>query len=252
MQPRDQIIFPHIPKTAGTSFTKGLVAPNVPPGQIRSGNARRFLKEGRKAAFFHGHTPHGLARFSTRRSVYVTFLRDPIDRAVSWYYFIKGVKRLDLYRRHPLRNYADSVSIGEFYENPKFANMQTRFIAGIMAHKLYPYARFRAFDRYVLRSARRHLSGYACFGLRERFDESIALMQQTFGWENTRTVAPQKKTKERPSVGDLMDRDPRIVDELRQYHKLDLESYAYASDLFDRRVRRMDETAKEKRMNNAR
>lgn len=175
--------------------------------------------------------------------MYVTFLRHPIERALSWYYFIKGQKRLDLYRRHPLRNYADAVSIVEFYENPIFANMQTRYIAGLITNKLYPHVRSNTFEKYVLRKAKRHLDGYACFGIQERFDESIALIQQTFGWENYRAVSPQKASGNRPTVRELVDYDHRIVDELCQYHELDLEFYAYALNRFDKRANQIDETA---------
>jgi len=196
-----QIIFPHIPKTAGTSFRKMVIEANVPSSRIyHGGGLRSYFAEGRTADVVVGHTPYGLHYFTRRPVRYMTFLRNPIDRALSFYYFIKDLKRTDLYRRHPLRNYADSVSIREFYENPCFSNMQTRYIAGLLSNKLYPYCRLETFRARVLEQAKRHLRGFTFIGLLEQYDRSVMMAQRVFGWEQKKSVQPQSQTDERPSV----------------------------------------------------
>ncbi len=240
-----QIIFPHIPKTAGSSFLSSLVEANVPAERVyryrTNAGVRQMMfdRQARNADFVSAHLPHGLHRFTSRSVAYMTFLRDPIDRAVSWYYWIKDMDRIDLYRRHPLRNYADSVSIKEFYENPVHANTQTRYIAGIAHHAVYPRMRLNGYHEHVLKRAKAHLTSYACFGLLERFEESVGYIMQAFDWQERHLVERQRSTKRRPTVRDIMEIDPRIIDELRRYHQLDLRLYDFANELFERRSREL-------------
>ena len=70
-----------------------------------------------------GHFKYGLHNFFRRKPRYITFLREPLDRAVSHYYFIKDCDRKKYL--HPLRNIADALSLEDFYskyEAPKSSN----------------------------------------------------------------------------------------------------------------------------------
>jgi hypothetical protein len=226
------IIFTHIYKTAGGSFVNNIVRPNYEEdlvyktpagllGVLRAGDRDAL----RRAQFIYGHTPHGLHRLLGREAQYVTFLRHPVDRAISWYYWSKDLERIDLYRRHPLRNYADSVSIKEFYENRDHSNAQTRFLAGSLYNNLYPKLSAQWLDDRMLSIAKRNLGQYACIGLLERFEESVQLMQHTFGWMKRQENPRKHTTKKRPSLEGLREFDERIVDELAEYHQLDFELY---------------------------
>jgi hypothetical protein len=205
-------------------------------GLLREGDREAL----RTAQFIHGHTPHGLHRYLSRDVQYVTFLRHPVDRAISWYYWIKDLDRTDLYRRHPLRNYADSVCIKEFYENRDHSNEQTRFLAGTIPNKLYPKIDTRWTDDWILEVAKRHLREYACVGLVERYEESVQLMRNTFGWEHRKSVSRRHTTDERPGLEELREFDERIVDELAEYHQLDFELYRYAEELFEQQLAEAD------------
>ena len=239
----DQIVFIHIPKTAGSSFLSSLVKANLSseeiysvPGGILSVLRRNELSSARKAAFIHGHLPHGIHHLTRKSTQYTTFLRHPIDRAISWYYWIKDLKRTDLFRRHPLRNYADSVSIKEFYENRSHSNEQTRYLSGAMSNSLYKIWRSETLDRWHLKRAKEHLEACTCFGLLEHFDTSIALFQKTFNW-NERIDAPRRrKTRNRPTLEEIRDIAPSVITELQDYHQLDLELYDFAKNLFRERL----------------
>ena len=248
----DPIVFTHIYKTAGGSFVEGVVRPNYDEGDIYHTPAGLLgvLREGNREAlqtaqFIYGHTPHGLHHFLGRDARYVTFLRHPVDRAISWYYWIKDLDRIDLYRRHPLRNYADSVCIKEFYENRDHSNEQTRFLAGTISNKLYPKIDAQWIDDWILKLAKRNLRDYACIGLVERYEESVQLMQDTFGWERRNTVSRQHTTDKRPDLEELREFDERIVDELAEYHQLDFELYRYAEELFEEQLEEANLTAAE-------
>ena len=112
--------------------------------------------------------------------------------------------------------------------------MQTRFLAGWTYHKMYPLLhRSSAFRRRTLRAAKGHLRAFAAFGLQHRYDESVSLFQDVFGWDRYEPVPPQAKTKKRPSLEEIDELNPTILPRLRDAHRLDLELFSYASELFE-------------------
>jgi hypothetical protein len=239
-----QLIFIHIPKTAGSSFLSTLVKPNVPDDEFYQvpGGVLDLLKPvertaARRASFVYGHVPYGIHLYTHQPAQYITFLRHPLDRAVSWYYWIKDLQRIDLFRRHPLRNYADSVSIKEFYENRTHSNEQTRYLSGVLSKKLYSFLPSQRLDNWCLEKAKYHLRDFACFGLVEQFETSMSLFQKTFNWEERIQTPRRRKTRKRPSLDEIRDVAPGTIAKLREHHQLDMELYRFAQDLFSDRVR---------------
>lgn len=225
------IIFTHIPKTAGTSFIKTVVEPNLSSSQIYNyiGLKKFILDNQSKYSFVAGHSPYGLHRFTKKKVKYITFLRDPIERAVSFYYFIKS-SDINLYK-HPLRDYADSVSLGEFYKKRNFHNQQTRAIAGFFSDMIYPNIFLPSLERVMLKTAIENLRNcYFGFGILERFQESVALLVNKLGWKEIVEVAAQKKTLQRPKITDL---DSETFQILSKAHQLDSHLYSFASKSFN-------------------
>jgi len=125
-----------------------------------------------------------------------------VDRAISWYYWIKDLERIDLYRRHPLRNYADSVSIKEFYENRDHSNMQARFVAGSLYNYLYPRINTAWFDSWVLKTAKRNLNQYACIGLQsDSMNQSSSCSRPSDGRSARKLLASIRTKKAAKSEG---------------------------------------------------
>lgn len=224
------VVFTHIPKTSGTSFRKSLVEPNVPAELIYPyPGARRFLRERRRPrAFVWGHVPYGVHAALRREVRYFTFLRDPVDRAVSFYYFVKDSDPAEYV--HPARADAEALTITEFFECRRYQNWQARFLAGLPYHRLYPRIDRASFDREVGRRAVAHLRDRYVYGLQERFEESLALFERRLGWSGRVSVAPQKKTATRPTVGRL---DPETVAALENANQLDCALYRFAVDNFE-------------------
>lgn len=224
------IVFTHIPKTSGTSFFRSLVTPNCPEGTVFECAGIRSFCTGLKDqfTFVTGHNPHGLHRFTKRPVQYVSFFRDPIDRAVSHYYFIKDSNPAAY--KHPDREFADSKTLLEFYRDRRFRNLQTRYIAGYEYHRSYPLMRHSSLERQILKRAIDNLeSHYHCFGLLERFDESLERFQCHLGWNKRERVERQKKTGSRPTLAEI---DSRTRDELRDLNALDVELYEHAVRLW--------------------
>ena len=165
---------------------------------------------------------------------YITMLRDPVDRAVSFYYYVKDIVRIDLVERHPLRDYADSVTISKFYENPSMSNIQTRYMAGFIYNKMYPimFKNTRFVDT-MLAAAKRNLTECRAFGIQGQFDASVKLIQKRMGWtEYVPLDAKAAKTKDRPSYEEIDRYNKRVIPSLRNSHRLDQELYRYAVELF--------------------
>lgn len=231
---RRLIVFTHIDKTSGTSFIDTVLKPNYPVGigGIMQGAGIKgnliALMSGPTVLF--GHTPYGIHHLTRRPVDYITFLRDPVDRAVSFYYFLRS-PYFPAHYKHPFYAYANSVSLAEFYQDRRFQNWQTRYLAGFLPHRLYPFLSRASYEHTILNSALKHLTHrYVCFGLQERFDDSIRLFQKTFAWKKSISVEPQMKTPERPRLEDL---DEATLTILQDAHRLDHALYAYAQARFD-------------------
>jgi tetratricopeptide (TPR) repeat protein len=245
------IIFTHVPKTSGTSFQRSLVDANFASEDIyRYGGMQRFALNRpsrgggrgagaglrpRECAFAWGHMPFGIHALVPGTHQYITFLRDPVDRAISYYHFVRYSHRSKY--THPERNDADILSITEFYARRRYQNWQARFLAGLQYHKLYPYLALESFERATLDKAIHNLTErYFCYGILERFEESIELFQRRFGWDRRAEITPQQTTKSRPAL-DALDDATRAS--LEHSNRLDRQLYDAALAHFDSQWSRM-------------
>jgi hypothetical protein len=229
-------VFLHIEKTSATSLRRAVIEPNVPSQKMGSMRAALREREGnlaRGVVCYHGHVAHGFHRAVGIEPRYVTMLRDPVDRAVSYYYFIQDTERTDLIERHPLHDLAASMTVAEFFELPRFADMQTRRLAGWWYTRAYPHLHERAsFRRAMLDAARRHLDAMPVFGLQDFHAESERRFM-AFLRTDHRVPGPRaKKTSHRPSVAEIREIRPSVVDRLIAAHRLDAQLYAYARERF--------------------
>jgi hypothetical protein len=219
------IIFTHIPKTSGTSFIKSLIEPSGLKTYQYSRLSKFIRKDLAKVQFISGHLPFGLHIFVPNQTQYITFLRDPIERAISHYYFIKDCD-INIYK-HPLREYADSVSLKQFYENRKFQNLQTQFVAGFFYQKFLH--RFAYIDKKMLAMAKNNLRKYYIYGILEQFNVSTEIISQKLQLTKKQLVPPQKKTNVKPSQESI---DESTIKSLLAAHKLDIELYNFGVEYF--------------------
>jgi hypothetical protein len=227
------VVFTHIPKTSGTSFRKALVEPNVPAELIYVyPGARRFLAQRRRPrAFIWGHVPYGVHAALRREVRYVTFLRDPIDRAVSFYHFAKDSDPREYV--HPARADAEAYSLVDFFKLRRYQNWQARFIAGLSYHYVYPRIGSDAFDAEVGRRAVAHLRDEYVFGLQDRHEDSLELLERRLGWPRVADVDRYKQTATRPPLASL---DEATVAALAESNHLDCELYRFAQATFEEQL----------------
>jgi hypothetical protein len=250
--PNGLIAFLHIPKTAGTtlnSILSGEYAPHeyheimmrgmnwiLPrPAIIRRplisfSKIRRLRTAVRNQPglrLVRGHFDLSIARHLPADTRFFTLLRDPVERAISHYYHYR--RRL-VDRVHPL---AMRSTLTEWVSGCGLVEMdngQTRRLAGEMnlpCGRVTPAMLERAMSR---------LAQFAVVGITERFDESLLLLQDAFGWRCQRAAAS--------NVGE--NRPPRIevgaatLQAIEDCNRFDRELYRFALDLFEEAISRID------------
>jgi hypothetical protein len=246
--PRPLLIYLHIPKNAGTTLGRmiKLKLGFWPPDRLlhhtttlgcyhvagegpRIEAVRRLSeRDQRRVRFFEGHMGFGVHKLLPRPSTYITMLRDPIDRAISVYYFARqdGVIPQDM-----------TLEAFLLHGDPKrvwwIDNAQVRYLAGHDGEIVsVPRGTCRP---ELLEVAKRRLDEHFLFaGITERFDASVNLLGRILGWRScyyaTSNVTEQRKSKE--------EMPQTTLDLLREHNTLDLDLYDYARTRFEDRVRR--------------
>jgi hypothetical protein len=175
-----------------------------------------------------GHcSAYGVHRFyDVEQPRYFVMLREPVDRAASYYYFVRQSMRSDSYS-HPALEDATKYTLAEFYERPEYQNIQTRYIAGVEWEYAGRYLDLNGkMGKLALQRAKSNLTKkYEAFGLKERFEESAELMASRLGVEVSVPEKKYKSTRNRPMVSDLSDATRRS---LRQANALDVALYEFA------------------------
>ena len=237
-QARPIDLFVHIPKTAGTTMTQVLqrnyrqprtfyLGANVQPkiAQFQALTARQQ----RSYQLVVGHMSFGLHAYlaEPRPYRYFTMLRDPIERVLSFYYFIKRTPAH--YLHDPVAT--ENLSIPDFlaFQDSYMArNGQTRFLCG---RDVMPY--YGQVEADALAEAKTHIREHiAVTGLTERFDESLLLYQHAFGWKQLHYTR-QNVTSKRTGLHEL---PADALAAIRAHNALDLELYAFAQGVFEEQI----------------
>jgi len=231
------IVFLHIPKTAGTTLHR-IIERQYAPKEMYSvgltdGHSVAQLQQidkGKRARIrmFRGHMGFGVHKHLPGPSTYFTVLRDPVDRVISYYYFIRRTPS------HYLHDFIrdDEVDLKSFIESEAHVmidNAQTRVISGV-----WHGPKFGQCTREMLGMAKRNLRDhFAVIGLTERFNETLLLLSKTFGWRwlfyTRKNVSRRRPRKEELSIDTLK--------AVTSSNRLDIELYDFAENLFEQQIR---------------
>ncbi|MFA9556940.1 sulfotransferase family 2 domain-containing protein [Evansella sp. AB-rgal1] len=206
----------HMPKTGGTSL-KNIIKKNIDPHRnldvyVEHEKRERIMRTIHSNQFdcIQGHFPYGIHKYIPCPFTYITMLRDPIDRIVSEYYFIKNNKK------HELHHVVQHLSLEEYQNQPQNRNLQTRLISGHMSDPLTIADVNKAKE-----NIEKHFS---VVGITEMFDESLLLMEKKFGWKNVKN-RKQNATKKRPALTSL---SPKTLTLIKRNNNLDNILYQFA------------------------
>jgi hypothetical protein len=237
------IIFTHIPRSGGTTLARILETQYRSDEQFlfyvreKGGNTDEALTEfaglpderRKKLKLLFGHTSFGIHE-GYESYTYITLLRDPVERAVSYYYYIitqPGHYLHEMVLRNRMR-LEDFVASGMSTE---LDNIQTRQISGVKD------VRYGKCTATMLDSAKLNLvRQYAICGITERFDESVLLMKRLFGWEypfylKRNVISAKPPIKEIPES---------TVEMIKRSNDLDVQLYQFALARFQASIAEQD------------
>jgi hypothetical protein len=252
----DILIFFHIGKTGGMTL-RNILDRNFPEeerfngtvGETRSAlgvrpfaaiaASYRELPEERRRAIrmAGGHVPMGIHTLFDRPARYLTLLRDPVDRVVSSFYYLRGIASLPF---HPA---IKDFEIDEYIESRLGLDpfdYQVRVVSGA-AELDAEWSDLKPLDVAPVGSAhlelaKRNLEQHFLFaGTTEGFSAAVMILRRLYGWRFGDVLFRKDNvTERRPRLLDL--RDTTIAN-IRRHNVHDQALYAWVDARFRALVR---------------
>lgn len=241
------IIFLHIPKTAGSTFHsilnkkyKTRHVQNVFGSRYSEPAIEAFIKaplESKKhIKMLKGHMPYGLHQYLPGSSTYIAFLRDPVERVISLYYYI--IKNT----QNPLHEAVavNKMTLTEFVTSgiaKGTNNGQCRFINGD-----FDEYDFEQNDESLYANVLNHIeNNFLWLGITERFDESLLVLAELLNWPRPPHYFRGNISKIRKKTSRI-DQDSIAV--IEKYNPLDRRLYDYANSLLDEQISKIPDFEK--------
>ncbi|CAK8689512.1 heparan sulfate 2-O-sulfotransferase 1-like [Clavelina lepadiformis] len=189
------VVYNRVPKTGSTSFTHQVYAltkenqiyvlhVNISanslkmalPDQYKMVQNMTSWKE-RKPAFYHGHFAYvDFEQFGAREPIYINILREPLDRLISHYYFMrygdnlrKGLKRK---RQGDTTTFDECVAQKGHSCDPRELWLQVPLLCGQLAEC------WKVGSQWALERAKQNLlTRYTLVGLTEKMEEFIVVLE---------------------------------------------------------------------------
>lgn len=226
----NSVFFLHIPKTAGTSVIELLCdvfpqnvldeAKNVK--NIHSATSFIDIEIIQSLKLIYGHIPINISLNQPSPVFKFTFLRNPIDLALSTFEHYKRTGYID-----------NKICISEYLRGQDsilLSNIQTRWLAdaNILGHSTIHRDR-KGISSGHLKRAVKNLENFEYVGLVERFGESIDGLMKIFGRENIKSVHANRGDYDK-----AVSHDDRM--RLERLNNYDLELYKKARQIFSKKI----------------
>lgn len=213
-----ELISLHIPKTAGTSFRNtlksvygeaevvrldiGLVKQELRINEVEY--HARILPKGTRVLHGHFNVTDLYLRLELPENIpVITWLRDPIDRVVSNYFYLASRLREELKEESKGINILSKMqrSLSEYARFEPHQNRLTRFLRGTSLENLF----------YV--------------GFTESYFDDLEILAKKLHWQHYEPHYHNRTPKERPDL------DPRDLDLIRSLNQDDIRLYEKAREM---------------------
>ena len=233
----DQLCFVHLGKTGGSTLSHILEA-RFDPSEIipRYGSVNDVLKfetmdaiHNSRLIRVHG-SPQAIRELSgPKKQLFLTMLREPVDRTLSYYYFVRSLPT------HAVYDYARRYDLDQFLEldvpfRNQWSNYQVRMLSDTMKSKS------------DINLARKVLhEEFIWIGLTEHYQESLDLLSYTFAWPPLVRYDKINVTKKRKVRDEIPETTLNKIIELNQH---DIALYNEATALFWERYEQVKHTTR--------
>jgi hypothetical protein len=248
-----QIVFHHIPKTAGSSFNQILrtlyrddavcdAALDYELDEVAAGGLHRY-------GLFVGHFSFDAVRRHFGAAKRLTFLRDPVQRCISQYHNWHDASRysgawigrnetnpevIEALQMSAQMSLCEFVRTDNIVISDSAQNMMTRYLS-----RRVDWKKERGYyDASLIEEAKHNLVEYFhFFGLTEQFDRSLLILAQTLGirpWGRSEALLTNRNPK-KASFNSGYEITAEEASTLHDYNLMDIELYEFAVREFDRR-----------------
>jgi len=172
----------------------------------------------RDIQFLMGHYPFTMGKKLPAPPECIVFLRDPIQRAISNLYHLQ--RHSPQFKGIPIRALVEGA-------NWQMNNLQVRYMSDGQFRPNKLYTAETKFGAKAIIRAKKHLNACAFVGFTERFEESIASLQQKFDWNLGRILTENTTPKQYESI------PHDLHEKIAALNQLDIELYKYALSMID-------------------
>ncbi|MFL6353027.1 MAG: sulfotransferase family 2 domain-containing protein [Bryobacteraceae bacterium] len=227
----ETILFMHIPKTAGTAFREAMIGnykhsqvayvyPH-PPGFLVSNLGLLPLEQRARFRLVMGHFQYGIHEFLPQEYTYVTIVRDPVERVISHYNYLRQTQP-DI-----VSEGGSTLSLPEMLEGQRTANidnLMVRCFSGLDKNDVRP----GHLDQGAYDLAIDHLrTKFKFVGYQDRADEAYTALQKQFNWKDRGSLAVVNQGERSSATVDEATR--RIIE---RFNKWDCRLYSKIRELF--------------------
>lgn len=224
-------VFIHVPKAAGSSI-RSLIEANYSemeqlPIYRTGGTVLHDFFLGLDPAILdnakivYGHIPVVVHNYTARHCAYFTFLRDPVQRAISFFKYVKYD-----FPEHPLhaKFAAGEVTFPQWCRRRHIeANKQTQMLSG--------YDRINFCNQDMLNAAKKSLENFEYFGFMEKFQESVSNCANHFDWNTDGLQVRNISTRTNDAFLEAEGASLADLESLKEINKFDVELYEFARNL---------------------
>jgi hypothetical protein len=231
------LLFLHIPKTAGCSVNNFLVNRfgvndfhSIYPGNRID---LRTMIPNKPMKGYAGHLWYDVTNYLPPKLTVFTILREPVDRALSAYFYFKRAPQEGSLRYTPELSDVKHMELGDFIRRfPKvalsaFGNYQTYYMSRRYTSDEVELERPCA--RADLSKAKDNLAK-CLVGVTDRLQDSLALLCHEYGWPCPDRVAEVNRTQRLPQS---LDAEAQAW--LEENTALDAELFRFGRELFEQR-----------------